>query len=102
MRAAGCRGVRKVCGRALEKMRRLAEKEAGVFGRDAWAGMSRAAEEAGGATGCGGSRAWGRAGLALAEAGVQRGDESSQSRSHAMEVIGGPSFGYFDLVGVVS
>ena len=25
----------------------LAEKEGGVFGRDAWAGMSRAAEEAG-------------------------------------------------------
>ena len=51
-------------GRALAKMRRLAEKEAGVFGRDAWAGMSRAGEEAGGATGCGGLRAWGGAGLA--------------------------------------
>ena len=47
-------------------------KEADVFGRDAWAGMSRAGEEAGGA-GCGGSWAWGRAGLALAEAGVQAG-----------------------------
>ena len=66
VRAAGCRGLRKVCGRALAKMRRLAEKEGGVFGRDAWAGMSRAGEEAGGATGCGGLRAWGRAGLAQA------------------------------------
>ena len=63
MRAAGSRGLRKVCGRALAKMRRLAEKEAGIFGRDARAGMSRAGEEAGGATGCGGMRAWGRAGL---------------------------------------
>ena len=57
VRAAGCRGLRKVCGRALAKMRRLAEKEGGVFGRDAWAGMSRAGEEAGGAAGCGGLRA---------------------------------------------
>jgi len=31
----------------------------GVIGHDAWAGMSRAAEEAGGATGCGGLRACG-------------------------------------------
>ena len=53
VRAAGCRGVRKVCGRALAKMRRLAEKEGGVFGREAWAGRSRAGEEAGGAAGCG-------------------------------------------------
>ena len=37
----------------------LAGKEGGVFGRDAWAGMSRAGEEAGGATGCGGLRACG-------------------------------------------
>ena len=59
MRAAGCHGVRKVCGRALAKMRRLAGKEGGVFGRDAWAGGSRAGEEAGGATGCGGLRACG-------------------------------------------
>ena len=43
----------------------LAGKEGGVFGRDAWAGMSRAGE-ADGATGCGGLRAWGRAGLAQA------------------------------------
>ena len=42
----------------------LAGKEGGVFGSDAWAGMSRAGEEAGGAAGCGGMRAWGRAGLA--------------------------------------
>ena len=54
VRAAGSRGLRKVCERALTKMRGLAGKESGVFGRDAWAGMSRAAEEAGGATGCGG------------------------------------------------
>ena len=69
MRVAGCRGLRKVCGRALAKMRRLAEKEGGVFGRDAWAGMSRAGEGAGGAAGCGGMRAWGRAGLAELAAG---------------------------------
>ena len=68
VRAEGCRGLRKVSGsleRALAKMRGLAEKEAGIFGRDAWQGRSRAGEEAGGATGCGGSRAWGRVGLAL-------------------------------------
>ena len=59
VRAAGCRGVRKVCGRALAKMRGLAGKEAGDFGRDAWAGASRAGDEAGGATGCGGLRACG-------------------------------------------
>ena len=34
VRAAGCRGLRKVCGRALAKMRGLAGKEGGVFGRD--------------------------------------------------------------------
>ena len=62
-RGAGEARLRKVCGRALAKMRRLAGKEAGVFGRDAWAGASRAVEEAGGATGCGGLRAWGRAEL---------------------------------------
>ena len=55
----------KSVGEALAKMRGLAGKEAGVFGRDAWAGASRAGEEVGGATGCGGLRAWGRAGLAL-------------------------------------
>ena len=60
---SGCRGLRKVCGRALAKMRGLAGKEGGVFGRGAWAGMSRAGEEAGGETGCGGLRAWGWAGL---------------------------------------
>ena len=57
---------------AGERWRRcvgLAGKEAGVFGRDAWAGMSRAGEEAGGAAGCGGMRAWGRAGLAELAAG---------------------------------
>ena len=59
VRSEGCRGLRKVCGRALAKMRGLAGKEGGVFGRDAWAGMSRECEEAGGATGCGGLRAWG-------------------------------------------
>lgn len=32
MRAAGCRGLRKVCGRALAKMRGLEEKEAGGRG----------------------------------------------------------------------
>ena len=68
VRAVGSRGWRKVGGRALAKMRRLAEKEAGVFGRDAWAGMSRAGEEAGGATGCGGLRAGG-GGLAVLAAG---------------------------------
>ena len=84
MRAAGCRGLRKVCGRALAKMRRLAEKEGGVFGRDAWAGMSRAGEGAGGAAGCGGMRAWGRAGLAELAAGRWRRKgrhQSSQSRA---------------------
>ena len=49
--------MRKVCERALAKMRGLAGKESGVFGRDAWQGRSRAGEEAGGATGCGGLRA---------------------------------------------
>ena len=71
VRAAGCRGLHKVCGRALAKMRRLAGKEGGVFGRDAWAGGSRAVEEAGGASGCGGARAWGRAGLAELAAGLR-------------------------------
>ena len=66
LRCAGCHGLRKVCERALAKMRGLAGKESGVFGRDAWQGRSRAGEEAGGATGCGGLRAWGRAGLAQA------------------------------------
>ena len=65
LRCAGCHGLRKVCERALAKMRGLAGKESGVFGRDAWHGRSRAGEEAGGATGCGGSRAWGRVGLVL-------------------------------------
>ena len=75
LRCAGCHGLRKVCERALAKMRGLAGKESGVFGRDAWHGRSRAGEEAGGATGCGGLRAWGRAGLAQAarDAGTQRG-----------------------------
>ena len=58
LRCAGCHGLRKVCERALAKMRGLAGKESGVFGRDAsWQGRSRAGEEAGGATGCGGLRA---------------------------------------------
>ena len=51
--------MRKVCERALAKMRGLAGKESGVFERDAWQGRSRAGEEAGGATGCGGLRACG-------------------------------------------
>ena len=85
MRAAGCRGLRKVCGRALAKMRGLAGKEGGVFGRDAWAGASRAGEEAGGATGCGGLRAWGRAGLAQAACGLlarKGADEKSRDAAH--------------------
>ena len=42
----------KSAGEALAKMRGLAGKEGGVFGRDAWAGASRAGEKASGATGC--------------------------------------------------
>ena len=38
VRAAVCRGLRKVCGRALAKIRGLAGQEGGVFGCDAWAG----------------------------------------------------------------
>ena len=85
MRAAGCRGLRKVCGRALAKMRGLAGKEGGVFGRDAWAGMSRAGEGTGGAAGCGGSRAWGRAGLAELARGLRRTgiDSKVLSKGHA-------------------
>ena len=82
LRCAGCHGLRKVCERALAKMRGLAGKESGVFGRDAWQGRSRAGEEAGGATGCGGLRAWGRAGLAQAACGLlaPKGADESENR----------------------
>ena len=81
LRCAGCHGLRKVCERALAKMRGLAGKESGVFGRDAWQGRSRAGEAAGGATGCGGLRAWGRAGLAQAACGLLAAPAESNGKS---------------------
>ena len=94
LRCAGRHGLRKVGERALAKMRGLAGKESGVFGRDAWQGRSRADEEAGGATGCGGLRAWGRAGLAqaLAMPWARNGAVDRESRSHVSVLIGRRKF----------
>ena len=92
LRCAGCHGLRKVCERALAKMRGLAGKESGVFGSDAWHGRSRAGEEAGGATGCGGLRAWGRAGLAQAVAGQPEPENRERVTQH---VPIGRTQGYF-------
>ena len=62
VRAAGCCSLRKVCRQSLAKNRELAEKEAGVFGRDAWAGGSGAGEKADGSVVRAVLGAWGWAG----------------------------------------
>ena len=95
---AGCASCR--LSWLARSLRASAGEDAQAGGEGGWrlrarglGGMSRAGEEAGGAAGCGGMRAWGRAGLAELARGLRRTGARGAPKFSALKVTRVVSFG---------